>query len=327
MNHCPLPTKEGTMKRFGFLLAAIIALAPFAAAAPPTATYHTGLKPTPAHVLECAPRFEKSNKIGAPAQYACIPARLSMWGNNQYGCCVTTEECFAKIADAPNAFITEQTCIQWAAQHGVLNGATLDEVLDAMARDGITAEDGKVYKDGPKLLIADYSNKATLAAAIYQGRVKIAVAASQIMQSVNGSGGKSGWHGINWQSDDNTDHCVSLCGYGPASYLYSALGVPLPAGVDPAQYGYLMFTWSSIGFVSHDSLVAVTREAWLRQPTTAGYPQPPEPTPTPTPAPQPTPTPAPNHTVTLWIFAAEVGVMVMLLMGIFFLGRRSAPAK
>lgn len=306
------------MKRFGLVLALLGALVPLSFGAAPKPAYKTGLKPTPKSVLAAAPRFHRGGKIGAPAQYAVIPARLSMWGNSQYGDCVTAEECFAKIADAPGVFITEQTCIQWAARHGVLNGASLDEVLDAMARDGIQAEDGKVYKDGPKLLV-DYTDASALSAALYQGRVKIAVAADQIMQSVNGTGGKSGWHGTNWRRDDNTDHCVSLCGYGPAKFLYEQLGQPLPAGVDPATPGYLMFTWNSIGFVDRASLLAVCREAWVRQPTTAGYPKPPEPTPAP-PAP---PTPAPQP-VPVWVIFAAGLVVVVLIGGFTFIARPQA---
>lgn len=315
------------MKRFLIPFAAALSLA-FGATVPaappnepgPKRVYATGAKPSPAKVLATAPRFQKNGKIGAPAQFAAVPTRLSMWGNDRYGCCVTTEACFAKIADNPNVFITEQTCIDWAARHGVLNGATLDEVLDAMHRDGITAEDGKIYKEGPKLLV-DLSDKAALEAAIYQGRVKIAVASGQVMDAVNGTSGQSGWFGVNWRRDPRTDHCTSLLGYGPASFCYDALKLPLPAGVDPGTYGYLMFTWNSLGFVSRDSLLAVTAEAWVRQPTTDGYPKP-EPTPAPTPMPTPEPMPVPP-TIPVWVFVVAGGMVLVLIGGIVFVGRES----
>jgi hypothetical protein len=38
--------------------------------------------------------------------------------------------------------------------------------------------------------------------------------------------------------------------------------------VDGIQPGYGMFTWDSIGIIDVPSLIAVTHEAWLRQPTT-----------------------------------------------------------
>lgn len=320
------------MKRFALLLAALL-VAPFAAAAPPDApklAFKTGAKPTPKAVIAASPRFQKSGKIGAPLQFAAVPTRLSMWGNDQYGDCVTAEECAAKIADHPHAFITEETCIRWAAQHGVLNGADLKSVLDMMARDGIMAEDGTVYKDGPAAVV-DFNDKAALEAAIYQGRVKIAVAHAQIEDAVNRTRGRNGWAGVNWGRDREIDHCVGLFGYGPASFLYERLGVPLPAGMDGNTYGYLMFTWNSIGFVDRPSLMNVTAEAWVRNPTTAGYPKPPEPQPKPPAPPQPepqpeppAPTPTPDHTVPVWVFALGAGVVVVVIGGIVFVGRKSA---
>lgn len=311
-------------------LAALVAAASFSTAAAPPAgskvVFKTGAKPTPPHVIASSPKFTKSGKIGSPTQFAAVPTRLDMWGNDQYGDCVTAEECFAKIADNPNVFISEQTCIQWAARHGFLNGADLASVLDAMAQDGIVAEDGKTYKDGPKLVV-DFRDRDVLANALYQGRVKIAVAHSQIEDAVNGTNGRNGWHGTNWQTDPGTDHCVSLCGYGPASFLYSKLGVPLPADVPPDTYGYLMFTWKSIGFVSRDSLLAVTSEAWIRQPTTAGYPKPPEPTPVPIPQPEPAPAPAPRHGVPVWVLIAAGAFALVAVGGVVFIIRRENAAS
>ena len=41
-----------------------------------------------------------------------------------------------------------------------------------------------------------------------------------------------------------------------------------PGGVDGTQPGYAMFTWNSIGIIDVPSMIAITQEAWLRQPTT-----------------------------------------------------------
>ena len=86
---------------------------------------------------------------------------------------------------------------------------------------------------------------AILADALYKGVVKIAVASGQIQQAMNQTRGKSGWAGVNWRVDNvdrfgrpKADHCVPLCGYGPASFLYEALGLPVPSGVKPDEYGY-----------------------------------------------------------------------------------------
>ena len=45
------------------------------------------------------------------------------------------------------------------------------------------------------------------------------------------TGGQSGWFGTGFHADGNEDHCVSLCGYGPVSWLAQQLGVQVPAGV------------------------------------------------------------------------------------------------
>lgn len=246
----------------------------------PDPQYPRGARRAPAEVVASAEKF--CRVAAAPAQFARVPTYMSMWGNQRYGDCVTAEECFAKIADVPNIMIREETAVQWAAQRGFLNGAYLPDVLDAMARDGIQGIDGKVYKDGPKKAV-DWTNQADLESAIAQGTVKIAVAADQIQRAVSANRGSSGWSGIGWRNDDNTDHCVSLTGYGTADYLYQQLGRPRPAAVPADRYGYLMFTWQSIGFVDRLSMLAVTREAWFRVPTTAGF----DPTPPPPPPPPP----------------------------------------
>ncbi len=297
-------------------------------ASPPRPRYMTGAKPSPPQVLAAAPRFTPRG-IGAPAQFARVPDRLSVWGNDRYGDCVTAEEAAAKIAAHPHVLVPDAEVIRWARAHGVLNGATLDEVLDAMRTDGLRADDGQVYTDGEKLLV-NFRDRATLCSAIYQGPVKIAVASGQVMDAVNTTGGRTGWAATNWRRDPRTDHCVSLFGYGPASYLYDELakkfpGVARPASVAPDEFGYLLFTWGTIGFVNERSLWNVTTEGWVRNPTTAGFPEPtppppappapPEPPPPPPPAPPPAPpAPAPHWwdgLLAIWDY------LVVFLAGLF----------
>jgi hypothetical protein len=59
-----------------------------------------------------------------------------MWGNDVHGDCVTAEEAFAKACHSPEIFIGDQVVIQWATQHGVLEGANLHEVLQWMQTGG-----------------------------------------------------------------------------------------------------------------------------------------------------------------------------------------------
>jgi hypothetical protein len=245
-----------------------------------------GAKPTPRHKLAGAMPFVP---VAAPLpQSAIVPPKLSYWGNNAYGDCVSAEEAFAKACYSPEIFVSDQTVIQWAARHGVLNGADLGDVLDMMVSDGFNVPPS-IYLDGGKLAV-DYSNEATLQAAIDSGPVKIAIDADALP---SGAGNNNGWYATGQGRYPNTDHCVSLCGHGPAGWLFSQLGLPLPSSIAPTQTGYLLFTWSTIGFVDHAWLMGTCTEAWVRNPTTIiNGPAPTPPVPPSPPTPTPTPTPA-----------------------------------
>jgi hypothetical protein len=204
--------------------------------------------------------------IGAPPTYIVIPASISMWGNQVDGDCVTAEEAFAKACHSPEIFITDQTVIQWATRHGVLNGANLHDVLQWMQIDGFV-QDGHTYDDGPFYSL-NWTNPGILASAISQGPVKLGIAADQVEAAWQSTNGASGWFATAFRADANEDHCVSLCGYGTLMWLAQQLGVEVPPGVDGSQPGYAMFTWNSIGIIDQPSMLAITHEAWLRNPTT-----------------------------------------------------------
>ncbi len=240
--------------------------------------YMRGARPSPRHRL--AGSTPHRINVQHPTTYSVVPQNLQMWDNATDGCCVTSEECFAKLVTGQR--ITDAVCKAWASAHGVLNGATLIEVLDAMSSDGIKANDGTIYRDGPHNSV-DWTVDDVLSNAIYLGPVKIGVAASQLENAVNSTGGRSGWLLTGGSTDQALDHCVSLCGYGPLSYLAAALGVPLPVGANPSAPGYLLFTWQTIGIIDQRSMIGLTGEAWLRNPTTVGV----GPTPPPLPPPPP----------------------------------------
>lgn len=259
-------------------------------------SYKRGAIPTPRHVLAAAVPFRPT--AAPPAQFATVPKQLAYWGNDVYGDCVTAEEAFAKAASSiqmglPELFVPTQEVENWASNNGVLNGAGLTEVMQDMAQSGFYVN-GQTYGDGPYSSV-DYSNEAVLQAAIAQGPVKIGIDASALP---SGAGNGNGWYATGGSPGEygNEDHCVSLTGYGSAQYLFAQLGVPLPAGLSPSQEGYLLFTWSSIGFVDHAWIMSTCGEAWLRSPTTTGLtpPSPPTPIPTPTPPSPPSPSPAPS---------------------------------
>ncbi len=249
----------------------------------------TGAIPTPRHKLQAATPFRVRAAI--PAQMAMVPKQLSMWGNQTYGMCVTTEEAFAIAAYSvlmglPERFVTEATAIAWARKRNLLNGAELTPVMDMMAKSGMVDSANNTDKDGPYNSV-DYSSESTLQSAISQGPVKIGIDANALPSS---AGNVQGWNSLGGtRSYGNEDHCVSLSGYGPAEWLYQQLGVSMPPTL-AGHRGYLLFTWSTIGFVDHPWVMSTCGEAWVRNPTTLGLP-------TPTPIPPPVPVPTTPYTI------------------------------
>jgi hypothetical protein len=56
-----------------------------------------GALPTPRSVLASATPY--AALVGAPPNYILIPPKISMWGNDVHGDCVTAEEAFAKACN------------------------------------------------------------------------------------------------------------------------------------------------------------------------------------------------------------------------------------
>ena len=228
-----------------------------------------GALPSPPSTLAAAKPHVAS--VGVPPNFIVIPQNISFWGNYSNGDCVTAEEAFAKACNTPEIFISENEVIKWATDHGVLNGAYLTPVMTWMETDGF-ASGTFIYDDGPYYSV-NWTDAATLQSAIFNGPVKLGVAADQLdavwlAAGGSASGGVSGWFATGFVADPNEDHCPSLCGYGSLSWLAQQLGVHVPAGVDGTQPGYAMFTWDSIGIIDVPSMIAITQEAWLRVPTT-----------------------------------------------------------
>jgi hypothetical protein len=260
-------------------------------------TFCTGATPTPRSRLLAAPPHIVL--VAPPIQYAYVPKKRSNFGNDRYGDCVSAEEAFAKTCLNPEIDIDQlnTVCIAWARQHGVLNGAALDEVLDWMAEKGYQIGP-QLYNDGPKSGV-DFSNEVVLKSAIAQGPVKVAIAAGALP---GGAGSQDGWYSLSTHNH-RTDHSTTICGYGTAKWCYEQLNVPLPSGLTADTPGYLHYTWSTIGFVSHDWIMGTVDEAWLRNPTTLGVPPLPTPTPNPTPGPGPVPPPGPQQPIDINITA------------------------
>ncbi len=222
-----------------------------------------GASPSPRHRLAGAQPHVISGPT--PPQLLYKPKKLSFWLNNKDGDCVTAEEAFAKACHVPEIFIQDAEVRAWATKNKVLNGTVLVNVLDVMVSAGFQ-QGGRTYDDGPHVSV-DWTNTALLQNAIAHGPVKIGVAADQL-QAVVQDPPTNGWFATGFKEDTNEDHCVSLCGYGTFAWLAGQLGVTVPKGLNPATPGYGLFTWSSIGIIDDPSMVAITQEAWLRNPTT-----------------------------------------------------------
>ena len=234
-------------------------------------TRKRGARLSPRHILHAA----RSHRALAapPPQFATAPADLQMWGNDTLGDCVSAEEAYAKLCTGQR--VTDADLVAWAQSHGYANGADLYSVLSTMQSDGLTAADGNAYDDGQPSTV-DWTDPIALQSAIETGPVKIAVAADQLENVV---GKTNGWLLQAAYVDTDYDHCVSLSGYGPAAWLAQQLAVPTPPGLAADALCYLLFTWSTLGFVTAQSLPAITGEAWLRSPTTLAQVTPPAPPP------------------------------------------------
>lgn len=200
-----------------------------------------------------------------PAWHIWKPSQLSMWGNANYGDCTVAEEAFAKACNSPEIFVPDDTVIAWAKANGAINGDTLIDVLDKMQTGGFVV-DGQTYDDGPPTSV-DWTDVDILQNAIFQGPVKLGVAADQL-ENVVPDPPTNGWVGTKFTPDSNLDHCVSAYGYGSISWLLSQIGGTLPADVNGDVLGIGIFTWDSLGILDWESFLAITGEAWLRNPNT-----------------------------------------------------------
>lgn len=248
----------------------------------PGGKFPTGAKPTPPAKIAEAIRTGKATihrAISAPPSVIYVPKRLSYWGNNQYGDCVTAESVFSMAAYSTyiglpkQIFITDAATISWARSHGWLEGAFLLDVIQDMQKDGIKDEDGVLRKAGTPSAV-NYSDEATLQSAIAQGPVSIAINASALS---SGAGNKSGWYNFGGGAH-GSNHDVSLFGYGATADLFKALNVTAPSNA-PAT-GYYCYTWSTIGVVDYRWVANTVEEAWVRNPTVTDLaPLPPPPPP------------------------------------------------
>ena len=222
-----------------------------------------GAFPSPRHELAAAEPHKVVST--APPQFLWKPKQLAMWGNKYYGDCCSAEEAFAKSCYSSEIFISSNEVVNWAYKNGVLGGATLTQVMKLMAKSGFI-QSGETYNDGPYKSV-DWEDATLLENAIAQGPVKIGISADALLPLVIAHPA-SGWFATGFRKVTDYDHCTSLCGYGTFAWLATQFGVTVPEKLDPTTPGYGLFTWSSIGIIDVPSMLAITGEAWLRNPVT-----------------------------------------------------------
>jgi hypothetical protein len=208
--------------------------------------------------------------VGAPPEsFIAWPIEPGYWGSDQASNSSWAEEAFAKACAEPRVFIPADLVLSTSRKCGSSNFA---EFLQTHGFE----MDRKAYLDGPFRSV-DWMNEAVLSGAIATtGPVKIGIASANLAFGAQGqvTPGTSGWAIYGLPKGQPENHCASLCGYGPLAALSDlfdrhGINVNLPAGM-PAGLCYAMFTWGSIGIVDRQSLINITGEAWVRNPTTIG---------------------------------------------------------
>jgi hypothetical protein len=292
------------MKSFRLLLAALLLplLLSVGMAQAPAKVFNRGLnKQTAAQKQLRAEKKHWSYKDAPdyPASWSIISPANSMFLNDQDGDCVLAGECvninahWYKVTGQP-VIISDAEVQAWGQSHDALNGYDLLPMIAAMS---VTNSDGLTYSGSVSTMYCDgvgtpvSMNRPDICSACYacQGSLKMGVAGDDLQRI--GAGNSNGWY-LGSCHSTNIDHNVEMLGYGPASYCFQVLATPLPSGVDPTQFCYLVNTWSTIGVVN---AAVVESSGWcneidMRTPTSIAISPSPTPTPTPTPTPGPTPT-------------------------------------
>jgi hypothetical protein len=225
----------------------------------------SGEFPTPNHELAAAQPYRAAGS--APESFMARPIGIGFWGNDKVSNSSWAEEAFAKAYAEPKVFVPTDVVLLTARECGSSNFARF------MRTQGFQM-DGTAYLDGPFNSV-DWTNRVALNGAIANvGPVKIGVASGNFASCPHGevTSGTSGWAIYGLPTGQPENHCASLCGYGPLPALvglfeWYGINVNVPSGM-PAELCYAMFTWGSIGIVDRQSLMNITCEAWVRNPTT-----------------------------------------------------------
>jgi hypothetical protein len=223
----------------------------------------SGELPTPNSELAAAHPYRASG--AAPESFIAWPIAIDFWGNEPAGNSSWAEEAFAKACAEPQVLVPTDVVLFTARECGSSNFAQF------MQTHGFQMN-RKAYLDGPFYSV-DWTNPTALNSAISNvGPVKIGVNSVNL---ASGSQGEvtpetSGWYSLPAGQPEN--HWASLCGYGPLAALVDlferhGVHVRLPSGM-PSGLCYAVFIRGSIGIIDQQSMMNITGEAWVRNPTT-----------------------------------------------------------
>jgi hypothetical protein len=225
----------------------------------------SGEFPTPNHELAAAQPYKAGD--AAPESFLAWPIGTGFTVNDKASNSSWAEEAFAKACAEAKVLIPADVVLVTSQECGSSNFAAF------MQTHGFQM-DGKAYLDGPFNSL-DWTNSAALNGAIANvGPVKIGISTANLTSGPQGqvTPGTSGWAIYGLPTGQPENHCASLCGYGPLAALVDlfkrhGVNVKLTPGM-PTGLCYAMFTWGSIGIVDRQSLMNITGEAWVRNPTT-----------------------------------------------------------
>jgi len=225
----------------------------------------SGEFPTPNHELAAAQPYRGGGAV--PESFITWPIQIPVWGNDTVSSASWAEEAFAKACAEPGVFIPAGVVLSTSQKCGSSNFAAFLQTYGFQMNR-------KAYLDG-KFQSVDWTNAAALHGAIaHIGPVKIGIASANLASGPQGkvTPGASGWLIYGLTAGQPENHCASLCGYGPLAALVDlfqrhGVKINLPSGM-PTGLSYAMYTWGSIGIVDRQSLMNITGEAWVRNPTT-----------------------------------------------------------
>jgi hypothetical protein len=225
----------------------------------------SGEFPTPNHELASALPYKASG--ATPESFITWPIGTDRGWHDKGSNSIWAEEAFAKACSEPTVLISANLVLSTSKQCGLSNFAAF------MQTEGFHMND-KAYLDGPFNSVS-WTNVAVLNGAIANaGPVKIGIASASLTASNQSqiTAEKSGWAIYNLPKAQPGNYCASLCGYGSLRALVDlfeqyGVKVNMTPGM-PTGLCYAMFALGSIGIIDLQSLMNITGEAWVRNPTT-----------------------------------------------------------